>query len=178
MHSRVLVTKIHLGLAVFFLPFLLILPLSGGLYLLGEKGEVKKTEAFVITAPLPTDKPAWPKFFQTQFREKGIDFDFEMIRESGSDLIFRPSTRIHYSASRSENGLVVYQLKPNLTKRLQELHWGHGPALMKWVQIIFALALILVTLSGVYLAFSSRIHRKTALAALAAGLILVGLALL
>jgi hypothetical protein len=173
--KRATVVKVHLALASLFLPFLLLIPLSGGLYLLGQKGEQVKTEAFRIESPLPLENT--DDFFRQQFKEQGLDFDFEYIRVSGSDFTFRPSSRLHYMASKSENGTTVYKLEPDVIRRLMEIHKGHGPVLIKWLQTGFALAIILVTLSGVYLAINIPAYAKTMGICFGVGLLLIVAAL-
>ena len=157
MNRRTMIV-LHLGLATLFLPFMLVIPLSGGLYLLDIKGEQTKSEAFRIEQLPPTEKPE--DFFRQQFKERGIDFDFEYIRASKDDFIFRPSTRVHYMASKAGDAVVVYKLEPDFVKRMIEIHKGHGPLIIRWLQVAFALALILVTLSGVYLAYIVPSYRK------------------
>ena len=169
--KRATVIKIHLALASLFLPFLLLIPLSGGLYLIDQKGEQIKTEAFKVDVPVPSENP--DDFFRQQFNERGLDFDFEYIRVNGNDLTFRPSSRVHYMASKSESGATVYKLEPDLIRRLMEIHKGHGPKLIKWLQTGFALAIILVTLSGVYLAINVPAYAKTMGICFGMGLLLV-----
>ena len=173
--KRATVVKMHLALASLFLPFLLLIPLSGGLYLVGEKGEQIKTEAFKIEANIPSENQA--DFFRQQFKERGLDFDFEEIKSSGIDLTFRPSSRVHYMATMSDNGATVYKLEPDLIRRLMEIHKGHGPQLIKWLQTAFALAIVLVTLSGFYLAINIPAYAKTMGICFGLGLLLVAASL-
>ncbi len=162
---------LHLGLASLFMPFMLLMPITGGLYLLGESGEMKKSEAFMIEGRAPdSDREV---FFRDQFKSRGLDFDFEYIRESGKDFTFRPSSRIHYSATQMDNGIQVFRLEPSWLKRLVEIHKGHGPQLLKWIQVAFSLTLILVALSGVYLAWLVPAYRKVMGLSFAVGLVLI-----
>ncbi|MBX9765676.1 MAG: hypothetical protein K2X47_00270 [Bdellovibrionales bacterium] len=161
---------IHVLLASFFLPFLFLLPLSGGLYLLNETGTQEKTAIFSFQDALPTEKLELEAFFRDQFKKNNIDFDFEYIRTSGSDFIFRPTSRIHYIATTSADGTTaVSKVDPSILKRIMEIHKGHGPSLIKWVEIAFGGALILVTLSGLWLALTVASYRKLMLIAFAVG---------
>jgi len=168
-NRRVLV-NLHLGLASLFLPFLLLIPLSGGLYLAGQKGEQTKTEVFQIEGPVPEDAAT---FFREQFKARNIDFDFELVRSAGADYILRPSSRVHYMATLSGSTLIFYKMEPDWIKRLIEIHKGHGPAFIKWIQMAFALAIILVTLSGIYLAATIPAYRKVMLICFGMGLLLL-----
>lgn len=160
MEKRQLFINIHVGLAAVFLPMLLMMPLTGLFYLFGFKGTQTKTEAFRIVDTVPVDAKAREAFFREQFKLSGVDFDFEYIREGDSGFVFRPSSRVHYVASQAEGGsLIVSKMEPDLLKRLIELHVGHGPILMKWFEKAFGVALILVTLSGLWLALTVSKYR-------------------
>lgn len=151
MQRKQLIT-LHLVLSSFFLPFLLLMPLSGTLYLLGLKGEQKTQVAFAVDQPVPAGIEERAAFFRTEFEERGIDFDFEYIRESGSTLIFRPSSRDHYIARLTGSGAEVSLVQPDFVKRIVELHKGHGPTLVKRLQTAFGIGLILIAVTGVWLA--------------------------
>ncbi len=159
--KRPLLIQIHLGLASLYLPLLLMMPMTGGLYLLGFKGSETKTEAFKTEAPLPVEKSEWRTFFNQQFENQKIDFQFEEIKEAGNDFLLRPSSRTHYSATKnSDSTLTFFKIEPNLLKKLVEIHKGHGPKLMKWFEISFGVALILTALSGLWLSITVPKYKK------------------
>ena len=148
--KRPAIVKIHLILAGFFLPFLIIIPLSGGLYLAGEKGSFEETKDFVLKEKLPEQKDLFEKRVWEIFREQGISYQFEYarMRQDGADL--RPTSKPHYR--------IRYK--------------NHGPRAFKWLQIFFALGLLSIGISGVYLAFSVTTHRKPLFISAAFGFIL------
>jgi len=159
--KRPIIIQIHLALASLYLPLLLLMPLTGGLYLLGYKGAEIKSEAFQVQAEIPMDKSELRSFFIQQFESQKIDFDFEEIKESGNDFLFRPSTRTYYSASKtSDSAITFYKIEPNLLRKLIEIHKGHGPKLMKWFEISFAVALIMTALSGLWLSITVPKYRR------------------
>ena len=169
--NRPLLIQIHLGLASLYLPLLLLMPLTGGLYLLGFKGTETKTEAFKVDTDLPIEKSKWHTFFNQQFENQKIDFQFEEIKESGNDFLLRPSTRTYYSATKnSDSTLTFYKVEPNLLRKLVEIHKGHGPKLMKWFEISFAFALILTALSGLWLSITVPKYMKITWIAFTIGL--------
>lgn len=172
MNTRKMMINIHLVLAALFMPLLLIMPFTGASYLLGFKGDQTKTEAFRIpTATLPEDMKEKEQFFRDEFKKQNIDFSFEYIKESGKSLIFRPATRIHYVASveKDTNEIIVTKVDPTLLLRLIELHKGHGPTMMRGFEAIFGIALILTTLSGLWLAWTAKPYRKITLISFAIG---------
>ncbi len=168
--SRKLWIYVHLILAAFFMPFLLIMPISGTGYLLDFKGSQEKTEAFRLST-IPTEVGAEQEaFFREEFKKNGIDFDFEYIRGSKTNLIFRPATRVHYTAALEEGGQwVVSQVNPSLMSRLIELHKGHGPRIMRWFEIAFGIALVLTTLSGLWLAWTVKPYRTATIVSFGLG---------
>ena len=175
--KRIALINLHLGVASLFLPFMLLMPITGGLHLLGVKGEQVKTTAFKIEEPLPEDPKEQEAFFRDQFKKQGIEFDFEYVRAGGGNYTFRPSSRVHYMATKSDAGIEVFKLEPDLAKRLMEIHMGHGPGLIKMMQIAFAFALVLVSLTGVWLAVVLPAYRQVMLMSFGVGAAIVLLAL-
>jgi hypothetical protein len=161
MKTRNFAVKTHLILASALMPFLLIMPLSGVFHLIGIKETTVNEHAFTISDPVPTDTKAKELFFNEQFKINKIDFKFEYIKDTGKELIFRPTSKTYYTAISQPDGLVnVYKSQPNLPKKLIELHKGHGPRLMRTLEIIFGFALIIIALSGVWIALVTKPYRK------------------
>lgn len=178
MLSRKTVLQIHLIIASLFLPLLLLMPLTGSLYLWGFSGTQEKTEAFRFAGSIPTEPEAQERFFREQFKAQGLDFDFEYIRSNKNDFVFRPTSRVHYSASLENNEIIVSKIEPSLLKRLSELHKGHGPVMMRWFESLFGIALILTTLSGLWLAISVPAYRKASLISFAVGTLIIAVCLI
>lgn len=168
-NTRQLFINIHLIIASLFLPLMLLMPLTGSLYIWGYSGAIEKAEAFRISDSLPEGEKAQEDFFREQFKKNNVDYEFEYIRFGKNDFTFRPTTRVHYSAVREEGGVVMYKMAPTLLKRLSELHKGHGPRLMRSFEAIFGIALILVAISGLWLAFTVKTYRRTTLVSFAVG---------
>ena len=59
------------------------------------------------------------------------DFEFEYVKQKGSQLITRPTTRAFYTLDISGDEAVVHYNEPSLQKRMIELHMGHGPTLQE-----------------------------------------------
>lgn len=143
--------QLHLALVGLFMPLLIIVPLSGTAYLLGNKGSVSKSVAFISEKPFTTEAET----LRAILKEKNIDFDFEYVKNKGDYVVLRPSTRDHYEVHKNESGTMDFKLvEPNMMKILQELHFGHGPKLLKNLQILFGISFFLVILSGLFLTFT------------------------
>lgn len=176
--NRKLFLTIHLYLAAFFLPFLLLMPITGVSYLLGEKGANVSSVEFSVNEIPPTDKSQQDAWIRSQFKEQNIDFDWEYIKYNLNDLILRPSSKDHYVLSVQDNKTDFIKIEPNLLLKLIELHKGHGPKLFKWLEISAGLGLIFITISGIFLSFYSRSLRKKFLLPLLIGTIITFLAIL
>lgn len=174
MNTRKLIINIHLILAALFLPMLLLMPLTGALYILGYKGDAVKTEVFTINANIPSDSKEQETFFRAKFKEAGIDYNFEYIKMNKNEYIFRPQTKLHYIATKQEADQIVFtKIEPNFLFSSIELHKSHGPLMMKWFQVGFGLALILTTLSGLWLAITVKAYRVPTFISFAIGCLVI-----
>jgi len=177
MPNRKLMIQIHLVIASFFLPLMLMMPMTGTLYLWNFKGEVKQTEVFRMTGPVPDEQKEQESFFRKQFQERGIDYDFEYVRVGTDEFTLRPVTRDHFVIKKAGDELVFFKVEPSLLKRMIELHKGHGPVAMRWFEAAFGISLILITLSGLWLAFTVPAYRKQTLISFALGVAVIAFCL-
>ncbi|PIR30364.1 MAG: hypothetical protein COV38_06330 [Bdellovibrionales bacterium CG11_big_fil_rev_8_21_14_0_20_38_13] len=176
--NRKIFLNIHLYLAAFFLPFLLLMPITGVSYLLGEKGAKVSRVEFSTNEVPPQDKNQQKEWIKNQFENNKIDFDWEYIKPNGNDLILRPSSKDHYIVSVQADKTDFIKIEPNLLLKLIELHKGHGPSLFKSLEISAGIGLILLTISGIFLSFYSRSLRKKFLLPLIIGSIVTILAII
>lgn len=170
--NRKLIITIHLALAAFFTPTILIVVISGGLYLLGEKGEVAseilyrgEMESFTFEAE---DKAGEVNQF---LKENGIEHDFEYIKDGDGFMLTRPTSKTHLLFEREKNQLIVSKQIPNFIAAIIEVHKGHGPVLLKQFQKILALGLIVILLTGFYLGITSPLFKLKTIAISGAGLV-------
>ena len=169
---RSLWIKIHLYVAAFFLPMLLAMATSGGLYLFGVKGSVDSTPVTLsITQTLSPDSGTLDSDVRELLNANGIDHDFEYIKVSGSTLITRPTSSEYYEFTNYQDEVQVTLNRPDLIKSLVELHKGHGPLLFKDLQKLMALGLLIILLSGFWLGTSSPALRVPTLLTSVAGLV-------
>jgi hypothetical protein len=169
MNKRQFFIQAHLIMGSLFLPLMLLLPLSGVLYLSDLEGEMTKTEAFRI-AELPPEAPAdQESFFREQFKKQNIDYKFESLRARGDEFNFNPRGYTHYVVSKENGGLVFYKVVPSFLKRLNELHTGHGKEIMRVYEVLCGFAMILIALSGIWLAATAKAYRKPMLISFSLG---------
>ena len=174
---RSLWIKIHLYVAAFFLPMLLAMAVSGGLYLLGVKGSVDSTPVSLsATKALFADSRTLDRDVRELLNANGIAHDFEYIKVSGSKVITRPTSTNYYEFIIHEGEAQATLNRPDLIKSLVELHKGHGPLFFKDLQKLMALGLLIVLLSGFWLGASSAgLRVPTLLTTLAGLLVFLGL---
>lgn len=176
MRFRPIMIQFHMLVAAFFMPLMLLMPLSGGLYLWGEKGSQEKEEVFMINDPVPAEESQMKLFFEGQFVKNKIEYRFEYIKVNGADYIFRPTNKIHYMATLENDTLKMYKVNSSWVKRIIEMHKGHGPRWLRNFAMIFALALLLVSISGVVLGLLVPKYRWSVMMAMIGGAIVIALA--
>jgi hypothetical protein len=154
--SRKAIITLHLALAAFFAPILLMVGLSGGFYLISEKGNVEQQEIYrgeIASLNLAA------KDAESQIREfiknHNIDHEFEYIKGNSKQSITRPTSKQHLLFEIKDEQLIVTKRTPNFVASIVELHKGHGPRAFKTFQKFMALGLLLILLSGLYLGLTS-----------------------
>ncbi len=172
--SRALFITIHMYLSAFFAVFVLLVAISGGLYLLGYKGSVEKQPVYSSESdPGLTDLLSQPTSLSVAvadlLEQAGVeDFSFEYVKVKGSTLYTRPTSRTHYVIE-LDDGVQVSKATPSLQAAMMELHMGHGPLAFKNFQKFFAVGMIFIMASGIWLGLSSERLRPRTLAAAGGG---------
>jgi uncharacterized iron-regulated membrane protein len=170
MNRKTLIT-IHMYLAAFFAPFVLLVCISGGLYLVGVKGEVQQESIYSQPGvALDTKSPGLKADVDRLLALAGVEgYDFEYVKVKGETLYTRPTSREHYVIKQGQGQLEVTRATPSLQSRMVELHKGHGPTLFKTFQKVFAVGLMFVILSGLWLGLSAAHLRRSTLFTAAGG---------
>ena len=172
--------SLHMYLAAFFAPFIFLVSISGGLYLVGIKGSVEQTPVYQ-SADYQFDAEAGDLKAEvdTLLVAAGVaGFDYEYVKVKGNTLYTRPTSHEHFVINLGE-GVEVIRARPSLQSALIELHKGHGPTLYKTFQKFFAVALLLIVSSGLFLGLSlARLRPRTLATSLAGTLVFVLLVLL
>ena len=169
---RKLLILIHMYIAAFLAPALILVGLSGGFYLSGYKGETVKT---------PVELPAGTMLdFSADNLEENVrdllsqldpDFKFEYVKNRGTHIQTRPTSRTHYEMAIKDGQLSAAQVKPNFQSVMIELHKGHGPKAFKTYQKFAAIGLLLIVFGGLWVGLASRVYRKKTLITTAGGLV-------
>lgn len=170
---RSLWIQAHLWLAAFFAPALLLMAISGGLYLLGIKGTVDATPVTLWAgATLDLDSADLEGDVRRLLTAAGVDHSFEYLKLDGSTLTTRPTSRVYYVLEVGESGVSVSRNEPDLQKRMIELHKGHGPTAFKNFQKFMAAGLLLIVLNGFVIGLAAVTLRTRTLVLSGLGLLL------
>ena len=168
--DRKLLITIHMYLAAFFAPAVLLVAISGGLYLAGVKGKVEQETIYSSSnSTIDSKSASLHADVAALLVDAGEEsYSFEYVKVSGLNLTTRPTSSDHYIIKSYEGGVEVIHARPSLQSRMIELHKGHGPSAFKTFQKAFALGLVFIILSGLWLGISaSRLRRPTLLTATA-----------
>ena len=171
--ARALLIKLHLYCSAFFAAAIVSVAVSGCLYLIGIKGTNEQTPVGTLaTGQQLLLDPSEAKV-QAALASLGVsDFEFEYVKQKGSQLITRPTTRPFYTLDISGEEAVVQYNEPSLQKRMIELHMGHGPTAYKTYQQVFAAGMLFIILTGLWLGLSSARLRFSTAVISGAGVIL------
>ena len=96
MNRKTLIT-IHMYLAAFFAPAVLLMAVSGGLYLIGIKGQVEEDTLYTSQASIDPESTSLQEDIDNLLVEAGVrSFDHEYVKVSGDRLYTRPTSSDHY----------------------------------------------------------------------------------
>jgi len=172
--TRRLFITAHLWFAGILAPIFILLAVSGGLYLIGNKGEFKSEPvALPSSAVLNFNSDTLEDDVRALLAEAKIDHKFEYISKRGASAIhLRPTSRTYLEFRQTENGLTATRKIPNLQGTMIELHKGHGPSLFKTYQKIVAIGLIGVVFGGILVGLMAKAYRRQTVIAVVVGSII------
>ena len=97
--TRALLIKLHLYLSAFFSAAIILVAVSGGLYLIGIKGSVEQTPVGTLSAGQQLLANPSQSAVESALAEAGVsDFRFDYVKQKGAQLITRPTTRLATNA--------------------------------------------------------------------------------
>jgi hypothetical protein len=169
---RRLLISIHLYVAGFMAPAILLMAMTGGLHLAGASETMTRTEiALPANAELDFNSETLEADIRTLLDEAGIDHRFEYVRGRGDMVQLRPTSRTFLELAQTPDGLKATRVQPNLMAGLMELHKGHGPRLYRLYGVLVGLALAIAVLGGILVGWLAPAYRRTTMIATGLGLI-------
>lgn len=170
---RKLLVTLHLIFAGLLTPAFLLVAITGGNYLLGNKGSFDKTP---ITLSQGASLDFGSQTLEADVRKfltaQNIDHKFEYVKNRGTTIQLRPTSRKYIEMKQTPDGLTASWVQPSLQAGFMELHKGHGPKLFKTYSKIVALGLILVVLGGFLVGFLALAYRRRTLIATGVGTVI------
>lgn len=162
----------HLWLAGLMAPAFALHAISGGLYLMDIKGEAA-TERVSLPAgaELDFESATLEADVRTLLKTANLKLDFEYIRNRGTVIQLRPTSKTYLEFKQSSQGLSATRVKPDTVRSMMELHKGHGPQLFKSYQKLVALLLLGVVLGGILVGLMAKAYRRQTIIALIIGMI-------
>ena len=170
-------TTVHILLACFFLPIALMFASTGGLYTLAVKGGYEeRTLPVSVTEPHGTDLAQW-----LQTATGALDAAGEP-RPSGSPSLKKAGTSMELEWTGVARDVVLRPTDDPLHmellikdttawRHLVQLHKAKGSEVAKAISVAWAIALVLLVVTGAWMALTVPNYRRLALPAGAAGLL-------
>ncbi len=173
--KRATLIKIHLYLSAIFAPFLFLMAFTGTSYLMGFKGNADKK----VVETFEVDTEITEAYVRAELARIDPGYSFEYTKKSADGLFTRPTTRDYYQFERLDRQIIVKKVSPNFLLKIIEIHKGHGPGFLKFVEKILGIGLILILISGIWLALTVKRDKKITLVLMLGGfLVLLTLAML
>jgi len=164
---------IHLLIACLTIPFVILVVVSGILYLAGVKGELEISHIETPDAiTLDFDSKRLEHEVRKILLTVDSTYDFEYLKVGGNTVYTRPTSKAHYRFQTIGDQTLLYKRSPDLQASMIELHKGHGPLMFKRYQQLIALCLLAVLMSGVFMALLNKKHRAKTI-----GMLFIGSAL-
>lgn len=179
--SRLFLTKLHLLLAAFLFPAILIFLVTGALYTWGITGKVAESKSeVVLTAPLdPESESSLRKIALDALNSAGLEAPTgkERVRKSGSSFTYEwTGSRRDVTVEPTDDALkATVTIKEASPHRIMvQLHKAKGGLIFKVYASLLALSLFLLVLSGLIIGWQTPILRKMTIWGSVAGLLTFG----
>jgi ABC-type uncharacterized transport system substrate-binding protein len=106
--TRTLLIKLHFYCSAFFAAAIVLVAVSGGLYLIGLKGSIERTPVGTLATGQQLSQNPSEANVQAALASLGVaDLEFEYVKQKGSQLITRTMTRSFYTLDISGDEAVV-----------------------------------------------------------------------
>ncbi len=160
----------HLLFAGLLAPMFILVAITGGLYLYGNKGETVETALQVPAAiEIVQDAPDVEDKVRAVLAANDLPQDFQYLRMRPDSITTRPTSREFVVLEKDGDVWSATLHKPNLQYRMMELHKGHGPELFKLYQIFTAIALFFIILGGVAVGLLAPAYRNKTIGSVIVG---------
>ena len=174
--NRLVLMKLHLMLAGFFIPLAMIFFIGGVLYTLDIKGEVDKTEiALILEEPFEPNLAVLTEIAQRELIARGFllpEAEPSLKKKKKGEYTLRwnelgYSVTLKGKLKKYEASLIVR--KRSVLTQVMRIHRAEAGVAFKSLSVIFVLGLVLIFASGIYMALAIPKFRQPFFISLLAG---------
>lgn len=178
--TRNLLILVHLFLAAFLAPSILMVAVTGALDQAGIEPSIEDIDLHLPAGTkLDPESATLKEDISEILAIQNIELHIESVRSRDGKMTTRPTSRTFARINQTPDGLKASLHKPGLQYSMMELHKGHGPAIFKTYQMIAGAGLFLVIVGGLIVGIMAKAYRKKTITAAMIGAIgFVGLAFL
>ncbi len=179
--NRYQLMRAHMWLAAFFLPVTLLFLISGLLYTLNVEGRTsKQSEVIELSSAYSADLVRLKSLVLAELGARSIDVPHgepELKSKKGNQYLYwsdlDQSVTLRPGDTPTQVELVLRER--NWLAQLMRIHRGEAGEALRWLTVGLPIALLLIYLSGIFLALGAPALRRGVLIALGsgAGLLLV-----
>ncbi len=172
--SRRLLVLIHGYIAVFFLPFALLYAITGGLYILGESGGDTRSTVSITTSTPPSSAGEAISLMQAELSSRGwrVPTATDPYRElQGGYYWGHFSETLRFAPSKTEGQWDIIHQQNSWYRQLVEIHKDHAGLYFSIMGFGFAIGMFVLILSGAFMMFQSKVHRKMATILVVVGIV-------
>ena len=160
----------HLLTAGLLAPLFILVAITGGNYLIGNKGGTVETAlAMPANLTINPDSATLEDDVRSVLVANDLPTNFEYLKIRSGSITTRPTSRDYVMLEQEGDTWTATLHEPSLQHRMMELHMGHGPQKFKTYQIFAAIALFLVVLGGLAVGLMSSAYRNKTIGSLAIG---------
>lgn len=179
--SRTFLTKLHLIVAAFMFPAILMFLVTGVLYTWGNKGEwVEETASVTLQAPLVADEGALKAIALAELDKRALPAPSgsASVSEAGEPVSLQwTGARSEASVTATDDPLVaeVTVKEATIHRNLVQLHKAKGSDVFKVYASFLAFVLFLLVASGLVLGLQAKaLRRITVLSSVAGAAAFIG----
>ena len=170
---RKLLVTLHLLFAGFMAPAFILLSVTGGAYLLGQKGQETKVALNLPAGTVIDLKSSTAEAdIRALLKTANIDHEFEYLKNRETTAQTRPTSRPYISFKQKDGVWIAEKVTPNFMNAAIEIHKGHGPKLLKTYHKIVALMLIGVVFGGIFVGLLAKAYRRKTIGSVVIGTLL------
>ena len=147
--------------------------MTGGAYLLGQKGQETKVALNLPAGTVIDLKSTTAEAdIRALLKSANVEHDFEYLKNRGTTAQTRPTSRTYISFKQQDGQWIAEKVTPNFMKAAIEIHKGHGPLLLKAYHKLVALMLMGVVFGGILVGLLAKAYRRKTIGSVAIGTLL------